>query len=83
MIFYAHTFFSFRIGDRYTFAKIGLNQFTLLENELGIKKGAFTQRMKDIRELVLTHKDPALNLQGGGSSQREINLNCAALHQCD
>ncbi|KTD61656.1 HipA domain-containing protein [Legionella spiritensis] len=55
-----HKDFSFRIGDRYTFAKIGLNQFTLLEEELGIKKGAFTQRMKDTRELILTHKDRVL-----------------------
>lgn len=47
--------FSFKIGDRYTFATIGLNQFTLLEKELGIKKGAFTQRMKDTRELILTY----------------------------
>jgi len=52
--------FAFRIGDRYTFANIGLNQFTLLEKELGIKKGSFTQRMKDTRELVLTHKDRVL-----------------------
>lgn len=55
-----HKDFSFRIGDRYTFAKIGLNQFTLLEEELGIKKGTFTQRMKDIRDLILTHKDRVL-----------------------
>jgi len=55
-----HKDFSFRIGDRYTFAKIGLNQFTLLEEELGIKKGAFTQRMKDTRELILTYKDRVL-----------------------
>ncbi|MCL4415942.1 MAG: HipA domain-containing protein [Actinobacteria bacterium] len=55
-----HKDFSFRIGDRFTFAKIGLNQFTLLEKELGIKKGAFTQRIKDIRELILMHKDRVL-----------------------
>jgi serine/threonine-protein kinase HipA len=55
-----HKDFSFRIGDRYTFAKIGLNQFTLLEEELGIKKGAFTQRIKDTRELILTNKDRVL-----------------------
>lgn len=52
--------FSFRIGDRYNFSKIGLNQFTLLEEELGIKKGAFTQRIKNTRELILTHKDRVL-----------------------
>lgn len=55
-----HKEFSFRIGDRYNFAKIGLNQFTLLEEELGIKKGSFTQRMKDTRELILTYKDSIL-----------------------
>ena len=55
-----HKDFSFRIGDRYTFSKIGLNQFTLLEEELGIKKGSFTQRMKDTRELILTYKDRVL-----------------------
>lgn len=52
--------FSFKIGDRYTFAKIGLNQFTLLEKELGIKEGSFTQRVKDTQELILTHKDRVL-----------------------
>jgi serine/threonine-protein kinase HipA len=55
-----HKDFSFQIGDRYTFAKIGLNQFRLLEEELGIKEGAFTQRMKDTQELILTHKDRVL-----------------------
>lgn len=55
-----HKEFSFKIGDRYTFAKIGLNQFTLLEKELGIKEGAFTQRIKEIRELILIHKDLVL-----------------------
>lgn len=55
-----HKEFSFRIGDRYTFATIGLNQFTLLEEELGIKKGSFTQRVNDTRELILTHKDRVL-----------------------
>ena len=52
--------FSFRIGDRYIFAKTGLNQFTLLEEELGIKKGSFTQRIKDTRALILTQKDLVL-----------------------
>lgn len=52
--------FSFRIGDRYDFATIGFNQFSLLEQELGIKKGAFTQRIKDTRESILTHKDRVL-----------------------
>ncbi|MDP3267959.1 MAG: type II toxin-antitoxin system HipA family toxin [Legionella sp.] len=55
-----HKDFSFRIGDRYNFAQMGLNQFTLLEEELGIKKGSFTQRMKDIRELILTYKERVL-----------------------
>lgn len=52
-----HKDFSFRIGDRYTFAKIGLNQFSLLEESLGLKKGVLTQRMRDIRELVVEKKD--------------------------
>ena len=55
-----HKEFSFRIGDRSDFAKIGLNQFNRLEEELGIKKGAFTQRMKDTRDLILTCKDQVL-----------------------
>lgn len=55
-----HKDFSFRIGDRYTFAKIGLNQLLLLEKELDIKKDTFTQRIKDIRELLLTNKDLVL-----------------------
>ncbi|MFW2534570.1 MULTISPECIES: HipA domain-containing protein [unclassified Legionella] len=55
-----HKDFSFRIGERYTFAKIGLNQLLLLEKELDIKKDTFTQRIKDIRELILTNKDLVL-----------------------
>lgn len=55
-----HKEFSFRIGGRYTFSKIGLNQFTLLEEELGVKKGSFTQRMKDTRALILSHKESVL-----------------------
>ena len=55
-----HKDFSFKIGDRYAFEKIGLNQFILLEEQLGIKKGTFTQRVKDTRELLLTHKDLVL-----------------------
>ncbi|MDF1827849.1 MAG: type II toxin-antitoxin system HipA family toxin [Legionellaceae bacterium] len=55
-----HQDFSFKIGDRYTFSKIGLNQFTLLEEALGIKKGSFTQRMKDMSQLILKHKERVL-----------------------
>lgn len=55
-----HKEFSFKIGDRYDVAKIGLNQFTMLEDNLGIKKGSFTQRIKDTRELITTHKDRVL-----------------------
>lgn len=55
-----HNEFSFRIGDRYNFAKIGLNQFNLLEEELGIKKGTFTETIKKTRELILTYKDSVL-----------------------
>ncbi|NCT57169.1 MAG: type II toxin-antitoxin system HipA family toxin [Legionella sp.] len=55
-----HKDFSFKIGDRYTFSKMGLNQFTLLEEALGIKKGSFTQRMKDMSQLILKHKDRVL-----------------------
>ena len=55
-----HEDFSLKIGDRYTFSKIGLNQFTLLEKNLGIKIGSLTQRMKDTRDLILTHKDIVL-----------------------
>lgn len=55
-----HKDFSFKIGGQYTFSKMGLNQFTLLENELDLKEGAFTQRVKEIRELILIHKDIVL-----------------------
>jgi serine/threonine-protein kinase HipA len=55
-----HKDFSFKIGDRYTFAKMGLNQFTLLEQELGIKKESLSQRMLKTRELIMVHKDQVL-----------------------
>lgn len=74
-----HPDFSFRIGDRYTFAKIGLNQFTLLEEELGIKKGSFTQRMKDTRELVLTYKDRVLEQLMDEHPQAKIPKRISAL----
>jgi serine/threonine-protein kinase HipA len=74
-----HKDFSFRIGDRYTFSKIGLNQFTQLEEELGIKKGAFTQRMKDTRELVLTHKDRVLEQVMDKYPQAKIPKRISAL----
>jgi serine/threonine-protein kinase HipA len=74
-----HKDFSFRIGDRYTLAKIGLNQFTLLEEELGIKKGTFTQKMKDIRELILAHKDRVLEQVMDKHPQAKIPKRISAL----
>ncbi|MDP1603406.1 MAG: type II toxin-antitoxin system HipA family toxin [Legionella sp.] len=74
-----HKDFSFRIGDRYNFAKIGLNQFTLLEEELGIKKGSFTQRMKDTRELILTYKDRVLEQVMDKHPQAKIPKRISAL----
>lgn len=49
--------FSFKIGDRDDFSRIGLNQFQMLEAQLQIKPGLIVQRMKSIRELVLANKD--------------------------
>ncbi|MBA2651658.1 MAG: type II toxin-antitoxin system HipA family toxin [Tatlockia sp.] len=74
-----HKDFSFRIGDRYTFAQIGLNQFTLLEKEIGIKKGSFTQRMKDTQELILTHKDSVLEHLMDKHPQAKIPKRISAL----
>ncbi|MGE3759257.1 MAG: HipA domain-containing protein, partial [Pseudobdellovibrionaceae bacterium] len=49
--------FSFYIGGRNRFEQIGLNQFHQEEENLGIKKNSFVQRMKDVRARVLEHKD--------------------------
>jgi len=57
-----HKEFSFKIGDRDNFSQIGLNQFTMLEAEIGLKKGAITRRMKNIRERVLAHKETVLDV---------------------
>lgn len=74
-----HHDFSFKIGDRFHVAKIGLNQFNMLEDQLGIKRGALTQRMRDIRELMLIHKDIVLEQVMDGHPKAKIPKRISAL----
>jgi serine/threonine-protein kinase HipA len=48
--------FSFLIGDRDDFSRIGRNQFQELEKSLEIKPGAFTERVNHVCDLVLSRK---------------------------
>ncbi|MBC7659556.1 MAG: type II toxin-antitoxin system HipA family toxin [Chitinophagaceae bacterium] len=49
--------FSFRIGDRSEFSKIGKNQIDLLEDEIEVKRGTFRKRLHNMSEVILENKD--------------------------
>lgn len=49
--------FAFKIGDRDDFSRIGKNQFHLLEEQLGLKRGTMLERLKLVNEMALTKKD--------------------------
>lgn len=49
--------FSFKIGDRNEFSKIGKNQFEMLERELGLKKNTMTEILQDMNDKVISKKD--------------------------
>ena len=49
--------FSFQIGGRNDSSKIGKNQLTKLEVELGLKSGTVTERMILMRDKLLKNKD--------------------------
>ncbi len=45
--------FSFRIGDRDEFSKIGKNQIQLLEDQLGLKRDVFKKRLQGMVDQIL------------------------------
>ncbi|MBI4404732.1 MAG: type II toxin-antitoxin system HipA family toxin [Deltaproteobacteria bacterium] len=47
--------FSFRIGDRDEFSKIGKNQIELLETQLGLKQYVFKKRLQGVVDRILAH----------------------------
>jgi serine/threonine-protein kinase HipA len=49
--------FSFIIGDRDVFSRIGKNQFELLEVELDIKKGTLMEVLQKMNDKIMKHKD--------------------------
>jgi len=49
--------FSFKIGDRNDSSKIGKNQLVLMEKQLGLKQGTVSERMLQMRDKLLEHKD--------------------------
>jgi len=49
--------FSFKIGGRENFQEIGKKQFEALEDELGLKRGTWLQRLGKMNSEVLTKKD--------------------------
>ncbi len=50
--------FSFRIGDRHEFSKIGKNQIEQLEDQLGLKRGVFKKRLRRMADQILAHYKP-------------------------
>lgn len=50
--------FSFNIGDRDDFSRIGGKQFEALDADLGLKIGVMAERLKLMNKKVLEHKDP-------------------------
>lgn len=50
--------FSFRIGDRDEFSKIGKNQIELLEDQLGLKRGVFKKRLQGMVDQILAQYKP-------------------------
>lgn len=51
------TNFSFHIGDRDRFPQIGKNQFEILENQIGLKRGTFLERAQRMNDLLMKNKD--------------------------
>jgi len=49
--------FSFRIGDRTEFSKIGKNQIEMMESELNLKTSTFQKRLQTMSEKIIDHKD--------------------------
>lgn len=53
--------FSFKIGDKDKFSEIGINQFHLLEKELGVKENTLVQRMRQVRDRVMEAKEEVVS----------------------
>jgi serine/threonine-protein kinase HipA len=49
--------FSFNIGDRNDFSRIGKNQFEQQEDQMKLKRGTLTEALKEMSELLLSNKD--------------------------
>lgn len=49
--------FSFKIGGREKFEEIGKKQFEALEDELGLKRGTWLERLQKMNSKILTQKD--------------------------
>ncbi len=49
--------FSFRIGDRNEFSKIGKNQIDLLEDEIEVRRGTFQKRLHNMSEVIRENKE--------------------------
>jgi serine/threonine-protein kinase HipA len=49
--------FSFLIGDRDDFSRIGKNQFEILEQKLSIKTGTMRERLALVHEKIMSQKD--------------------------
>lgn len=49
--------FSFVIGDRDEFSKIGKNQFEMLEDQLGLKRNAMLMILQEMNDKILSKKD--------------------------
>lgn len=49
--------FSFKIGGRDDFSRIGKNQIEILESDLGLKKGVFLNQLKNMQNSIAKHKN--------------------------
>lgn len=49
--------FAFMIGDRNDASRIGKNQFEMLDKQLEIKKGTMSDRVHEMKESILSHKN--------------------------
>lgn len=71
--------FSFKIGDRDDFSRIGKNQFEALDRELGLKPGAMAERMLMVHERVMGEKDALVKRLGEENRDNKIAKRIAAL----
>lgn len=53
--------FPYKIGDRDNFSIMGKNQFMMLDEQLGLKPGTFSNHIAHINEKILAKKDDVAN----------------------